>query len=62
MDIETATLNAIAIKHGIGTLEVQNRDRSDFHDIYVSELREMLSEAYQAGLATGRRQSDLFSE
>ena len=35
--------------HSIETLETQNSDRLDFHDVAVWAIRAALSEAYEAG-------------
>jgi hypothetical protein len=45
-------LEQIALDHlFIETLETQNRDRLDFHDVSVWAVKSALQAAYQAGLA-----------
>ena len=46
----------IAVKHfhGIETLETQNRDRLDFHDVAVWSIRAALEAAFAAGQAATR--------
>ncbi len=40
----------IAKEHlGIETLETRNRDRLDFHDLAVANIKKALKEAYEAG-------------
>lgn len=34
----------------IGTLQVRNRDRLDFHDVHVAALQKALLRAYNTGL------------
>ena len=48
-----ALLLEIAAKHfhSIQTMETQNSDRLDFHDVAVWAIRAALTEAYAAGLA-----------
>ncbi len=41
--------------HSIETLETQNSDRLDFHDVAVWAIRAALEEAYAAGLAAAKR-------
>ncbi|MFZ3017293.1 MAG: hypothetical protein WA056_02400 [Gallionella sp.] len=49
-----ALLASIAQKHlRIETLEVQNSDRLDFHDVGVASLKEALHAAFDAGVAVG---------
>lgn len=43
-------LEAIAQTYGIDTLETQNSDSKDFHDIAVWTLKAMLEEAYKKGM------------
>ena len=52
-----ALLLEIAAKHfhSIETLETQNSDRLDFHDVAVWAIRAALKEAYAAGLAAAKR-------
>ena len=46
-----ALLLEIATKHfhSIETLETQNSDRLDFHDVAVWAIRDALEEAFEAG-------------
>lgn len=39
---------------GIETLETQNSDSQDFHDLAVWQVRDALQAAYDAGVAAGR--------
>ena len=41
--------------HSIETLETQNSDRLDFHDVAVWAIRSALIEAYAAGLAAAAK-------
>ena len=41
--------------HSIETLETQNSDRLDFHDVAVWAMRAALEEAYAAGLAASTK-------
>ena len=52
-----ALLLEIAAKHfhSIETLETQNSDRLDFHDVAVWAIRAALSEAYEAGRIAGAK-------
>ena len=52
-----ALLLEIATKHfhGIETLETQNSDRLDFHDVAVWAIRAAMSEAYEAGRIVGAK-------
>ena len=52
-----ALLLEIATKHfhGIETLETQNSDRLDFHDVAVWAMRAALEEAYEAGRIAGAK-------
>ena len=51
-----ALILEIATKHFfIETLETQNRDRLDFHDVAVWAMRAALSEAYEAGRIAGAK-------
>ena len=43
-------LEVIAQTYGITTLETQNSDSKDFHDIAVWPLKAMLEEAYKKGM------------
>ena len=43
----------------IETLETRNWDRLDFHDVAVWALRAALEEAYEAGRAAGRSDTEL---
>ena len=46
----------IATRHFfIETLETQNSDRLDFHDVAVWAMRAALSEAYEAGRVAGAK-------
>ena len=46
----------IATRHFfIETLETQNSDRLDFHDVAVWAMRAALSEAYEAGRIAGAK-------
>ncbi len=48
-------LTEIAKKHlNLETLETQNSDSLDFHDVSVWFLKKALQEAYEAGLRTKR--------
>ena len=47
------TLEQIAQKHlGIDTLQTQNRDRLDFHDLAVWSIEAALKAAFEAGQKT----------
>jgi hypothetical protein len=52
-----ALLLEIATKHfhSIETLETQNSDRLDFHDVAVWAIRAALVEAYAAGFAAATK-------
>jgi hypothetical protein len=52
-----ALLLEIAAKHlhSIETLETQNSDRLDFHDVAVWAIRAALNEAYAAGVAAATK-------
>lgn len=51
-----ALLTRIAQEHlFIETLETQNSDSLDFHDVSVWGVREALIAAYQAGLAAAQK-------
>lgn len=52
-----ALLLEIATKHfhSIETLETQNSDRLDFHDVAVWAIRAALNEAYEAGRIAGAK-------
>ncbi|TGD61970.1 hypothetical protein EYC08_17175 [Tabrizicola sp. WMC-M-20] len=52
-----ALLLEIAAKHfhGVETLETQNSDRLDFHDVAVWAIRAALSEAHEAGRIAGAK-------
>ena len=51
-----ALLTRIAQEHLlIDTLETQNSDSLDFHDVSVWGVREALIAAYQAGLAAAQK-------
>ena len=41
--------------HSIETMETQNSDRLDFHDVAVWAIRAALSEAYEAGRIAGAK-------
>lgn len=43
-------LEAIAKAYGIDTLETQNSDSKDFHNLAVWEIQAMLEEAYKKGM------------
>lgn len=43
-------LEVIAQTYGIDSLETQNSDSKDFHDIAVWTLKAMLEEAYKKGM------------
>jgi hypothetical protein len=43
----------------IETLETRNWDRLDFHDVAVWAIRTALEEAFEAGQAAGRADSEL---
>lgn len=49
-----AILTQIAERHlDISSLETQNSDRQDFHEVAVWNLKEALQAAYEAGLEKG---------
>ncbi len=52
-----ALLLEIAMKHfhSIETLETQNSDRLDFHDVAVWAIRAALENAYEAGRIAGAK-------
>ena len=52
-----ALLLDIAAKHfhGVETLETQNSDRLDFHDVAVWAIRAALEAAYAAGVAAAAK-------
>ena len=52
-----ALLLEIATKHfhSIETLETQNSDRLDFHDVAVWAIRAALEDAYEAGRVAGAK-------
>lgn len=43
-------LEAIAQAYGIETLETQNSDYKDFHNLAVWEIQAILEEAYKKGM------------
>ena len=43
----------------IETLETRNWDRLDFHDVAVWAIRAALEEAFEAGRAAGRAETEL---
>ena len=43
----------------IETLEIRNWDRLDFHDVAVWAIRAALEEAFEAGRAAGRAETEL---
>jgi hypothetical protein len=43
---------------GIESLDAQNRDRLDFHEVHVSALRRALVRAYELGREAGRKEND----
>jgi hypothetical protein len=46
----------IALEHlHIETLETQNRDRYDFHDVAVWSIKSALKAAYEAGVAAAKK-------
>ena len=51
-----ALILEIATRHFfIETLETQNRDRLDFHDVAVWAMRAALEDAYEAGRIAGAK-------
>jgi hypothetical protein len=40
---------------GLETLETRNNDNLDFHDLAVWSIKDALEEAYQLGLAAGKK-------
>ena len=49
---QSLAVSTVALKVlGIRTLELQNSDRLDFHDLSVETIRLALNAAYEAGLA-----------
>jgi hypothetical protein len=50
MAISAIALNTLGIK----TLDTQNSDQLDFHDLSVGSVRSALDEAYEAGKAAGK--------
>lgn len=61
MTTRTAPANALLLEiaarhfHSIETLETQNSDRLDFHDVAVWAIRAALVEAYAAGFAAATK-------
>ena len=51
--IQTIAKNTLQLE----TLETRNSDSLDFHDMSVWEIHEALKQAYEAGLAQGRKTS-----
>ena len=52
---KASAISAIALNTlGIKTLDTQNSDRLDFHDLAVGSIRAALNEAYEAGKAAGK--------
>ena len=43
--------------HSVETLEIQNSDRLDFHDVAVWAIRAALEDTYAAGLAAAERRA-----
>ena len=41
--------------HTVETLEVRNSDSLDFHNVYVSSIRDALKDAFTAGVTAGMR-------
>ena len=39
----------------VETLEVRNSDSLDFHNVYVSSIRDALKDAFTAGVTAGMR-------
>jgi hypothetical protein len=53
---KASAISAIALNTlGIKTLDTQNSDRLDFHDLAVGSIRAALNEAYEAGKAAGKK-------
>ena len=54
------TLTKLAKKHirSLETLERQYSDRDDFHEVSVWSLKELLEEAYEAGMAAVVNEED----
>jgi Family of unknown function (DUF6900) len=48
-ETEEQVIAELACKLGFGTLQTQNRDDLDFHQVAVWNIREALSEAFHAG-------------
>lgn len=50
----STSIRAIAKKHlGLGTIETQNSDSLDFHDLSVWQIKAALTAAYAAGAESG---------
>jgi hypothetical protein len=53
---QSLAVSTVALKVlGIRTLELQNSDRLDFHDLSVETIRLALNAAYEAGLAQNQK-------
>jgi hypothetical protein len=52
-------LNIAQRQFYLETLETRNRDRLDFYDVAVWAIRAALEEAFEAGRAAGRAETDL---
>ena len=56
--IDQRAIGKIALEHlHIETLETQNRDRYDFHDLAVWSIKSALEAAYAAGASSAQNKS-----
>ena len=56
--VKQRVIEKIALEHlHIETLETQNRDRYDFHDVAVWSLKSALEAAYAAGALSAQNKS-----
>lgn len=56
LKVQSLAVSSIALKIlGIRTLDLQNSDRLDFHDLSVETIRLALNAAYEAGLAQNQK-------
>ena len=58
MTTQRQTLEGIARKHfSVDTLETQNSDSLDFHDVAIWNIKQALLDAYRAGYADSETQN-----
>ena len=54
--VKAIAISAISLNPlGIKSVDTQNSDQLDFHDLSVGSVRSALDEAYEAGKAAGKK-------